>query len=660
MLANTLSLFFSFALSVPVETTILPKDTIPDEYTIEQVVITGTRTPKRLSQSPVLTRIITSRDIANTDATDIRDILQQVVPGVEFSYAMNQQIHLNFSGFGGQSVLVLVDGERLAGETMDDVDFSRITPEQIDHIEIVRGSASALYGSNAVGGVINIVTKDAARSWKANVNGRWGKHGSQRYGLSWQQGNRKLANILAVNHSKTDNYRVNNGEKPLSRVFSTVYGDAVWNFNDRLVYNPTDYLRLTGRAGYFFRRTKRSVDTPEQYRDFSAGLGARWQPDAGTRLEFNYAFDQYDKSIFQRYSSHDIRLYSNVHNAFRLLFNRRFDDADWTVGIDYLHDYLFNTKLDGSKRRQDSFDAFMQYDWNISPRWEVVGALRYDYFSDGRMSRITPKLSVRYRPLRRINIRGSYGMGFRTPTLKEKYYDFDMAGIWIVEGNPHLNAEVSHNFCLSGDYSYRKYNFSLSGYYNKIKDKIATGIPYVTTETGDMPRLPYINLSDYSVFGMEATVEAGWSNGISTRVAYSWTRETTPKDNGRQINNQYIPMREHSLTVHGAWEHRFNRYYAMNIAIDGRYVSGVENKEYIDYHDIARGVNTVHYPAYSLWKLFLQNCIGKSLKLNVTLDNLLNYRPAYYYLNSPVTDGISVMVGVSVDIDKMLSKKNRS
>lgn len=654
MLANTLSLFFSFALSVPVETAMLPKDTISDEYAIEQVVVTGTRTPKRLSQSPVLTKIITSRDIANTDATDIRDILQQVVPGVEFSYAMNQQTHLNFSGFGGQSVLVLVDGERLAGETMDDVDFSRITPEQTDHIEIVRGSASALYGSNAVGGVINIVTKDAARSRKVNVNGRWGKHGSQRYGLSWQQGNRKLANILAVNHSKTDNYRVNNGEKPLSRVFSTVYGDAVWNFNDRLVYNPTDYLRLTGRAGYFFRRTKRSVDTPEQYRDFSAGLGARWQPDAGTRLEFNYAFDQYDKSIFQRYSSHDIRLYSNVHNAFRLLFNRRFDDADWIVGIDYLHDYLFNTKLDGSKRRQDSFDAFMQYDWNISPRWEVVGALRYDYFSDGRMNRITPKLSVRYRPLRQINIRGSYGMGFRTPTLKEKYYDFDMAGIWIVAGNPHLNAEVSHNFCLSGDYSHRKYNFSLSGYYNKIKDKIATGIPYVTTETGDMPRLPYINLSDYSVFGMEATAEAGWSNGISTRVAYSWTRETTPKDNGRQVNNQYIPVREHSLTIHGTWEHRFNQYYAMNVVLDGRYVSGVENKEYIDYHDIARGVNTVHYPAYGLWKLFFQNCIGKSLKLNVTLDNLLNYRPTYYYLNSPVTDGISVMVGVSADIDKML------
>ena len=66
---------------------------------------------------------------------------------------------MNFSGFGGQSMLILVDGERLAGETMDDVDFTRIGMDNVDHIEIVKGAASALYGSNAAGGVINIITK---------------------------------------------------------------------------------------------------------------------------------------------------------------------------------------------------------------------------------------------------------------------------------------------------------------------------------------------------------------------------------------------------------------------------------------------------------------------------------------------------------------------
>ena len=75
--------------------------------------MTGTRTPKLLANTPVLTKLITADDIMKTDATNLRDVLQQVIPGIEFSYAMNQQVHMNFSGFGGQSMLILVDGDAL-------------------------------------------------------------------------------------------------------------------------------------------------------------------------------------------------------------------------------------------------------------------------------------------------------------------------------------------------------------------------------------------------------------------------------------------------------------------------------------------------------------------------------------------------------------------
>lgn len=95
---------------------------------------------------------------------------------------MNQQRHMNFSGFGGQSMLILVNGERLAGENMDDVDFDRLVLSNVDHIEIVKGPVSALYGSNAAGGVINIITKRSTKPFALNVNGRLGKHNNQRYG----------------------------------------------------------------------------------------------------------------------------------------------------------------------------------------------------------------------------------------------------------------------------------------------------------------------------------------------------------------------------------------------------------------------------------------------------------------------------------------------
>ena len=192
-------------------------DSIYKSYELEQVVVTGTRTPKLLANTPVLTKIITSDDIAKSDATNLRDLLQQVMPGVEFSYAMNQQVHMNFSGFGGQSVLILVDGERLAGETMDDVDFTRLLMDNVDHIEIV-GAASALYGSNAAGGVINIITKKNIHPFSLNLNMRLGKHNEQRYGLNAQLKQGKWSNLLTINRGKADNYNVQNGDHPITRV----------------------------------------------------------------------------------------------------------------------------------------------------------------------------------------------------------------------------------------------------------------------------------------------------------------------------------------------------------------------------------------------------------------------------------------------------------
>ena len=128
---------------------------------MDQVVVTATRTPKLLKDVPIVTRVISEADIKQVDATHIGDLLQSELPGIEFSYSMNQQVSLNMSGFGGNSVLFLVDGERLAGETLDNVDYSRLNMDNVGRIEIVKGAASSLYGSNAIGGVVNIISRES-------------------------------------------------------------------------------------------------------------------------------------------------------------------------------------------------------------------------------------------------------------------------------------------------------------------------------------------------------------------------------------------------------------------------------------------------------------------------------------------------------------------
>ena len=628
-------------------------DSLPDRYfDLNEVVITGVRVPKLLKNSPVPTRLISEKDIRRTDATDIEDLLRQELPGVEFSYAMNQQVHLNFNGLGGQSVLFLVDGERLAGETMDDVDFSRLYMANVERIEIVKGASSALYGSNAGGGVINIITRRAAEKWRVTAGARIGRHNEQRYNLTASTRLGRWQNVLTGQRYSIDNYDVHSAPDPLARVVTTIYGNTAWNVSDRLSYRPIDNLHLTARAGFFFRQLTRTDDAPERYRDFSGGMRADWGISAADKLEVAYAFDQYDKSDFYRISGLDVRSYSNVQHSVRALYTHyQTAGHTFTAGADFMRDYMMNRKLSDARKHRYSFDVFAQYDRIISDKWEVVGALRFDYFTPGSTRRLTPKISVRYRPLRNLNIRAAYGMGFRAPTLKEMYYQFDMAGIWIVNGNPDLKPESSHNINISADYTFRNYNVTVTGYFNSIHNRIATGVPYYGTDDPSQLYLDYINVRRYSVGGAEISLRARWTSGLSANLNYAFTDERTPRDrNGNKLNNQYLPARRHSMTARLDWEKSFGRHYSLTASLSGRVLSGVKNVEYKDYYDMSAGSVEVLYPPYTLWKISATQSFGSHVRLSLALDNIFNYKPKYYYLNSPLTAGATFTAGISVDL----------
>lgn len=651
-----------------------------DTLWLDQMVVTGTRTPKALKDVPIQTRLVTAADIKKTDATNVQDLLQQELPGVEFSFAMSQQTHMNFSGFGGQSVLFLVDGERMAGETMDDVDFTRLVMTNVERIEIIKGAASALYGSNAAGGVINVITKTPRERWTLNVNGRMARHGEYRYGLQSGVNGKWVQNMLTVHGTNIDNYQVMSTQQPgfePLHMWSTFYGDRTLNVSDKLTWRPMKDLRVTGKVGYFFRNKNTTSEMlPDRYRDFSGSLRAMWNVTDNDDLELQYTFDQYDKAQLNKLSNREVRNYSNVQNAVRALYNHTFAGGDMlTVGADFMNDYLLNQKTRGGEHEQRNFDMFAQYDWNIADKWELVSALRYDYFNESGKgtSRVTPKVNVRYKPLSNLNLRAGYGMGFRAPTLKEKYYNFNIGnGIWELVGSnvvgKELKPEVSHNFNVSADYTHGVYNVTLSGFYNLIDNRITTGIPQrrevypgdPADLEGNMLWLPYTNVKDYSIYGFDLTAQAKCRNGWGAKLSYAYVHEQLPEDeNGEPINNQYQPARPHSLTLRVDWDHQFHKHYGINVALNCRYLSSVRNIEYTDYTTIdpqtGRLLRTEYnFKAYSIWKLSLQQRIWRGITLNVAVDNLFDYKPKLYYFNAPMTDGRNLMVGVSLDIDKVL------
>lgn len=284
------------------ETFVLKKDAqrlprlslTPDINALEEVVVTATRTPKALKDVPVVTRLISSDDIKKADATNIQDLLTEELPGLEFSYAMSQETSLNMNGFGGKAILFLVDGERLAGETMDNVDFNRLNLDNVGRVEIVKGASSALYGANAVGGVVNLITKDSNEPWCLNVNSRYRSFGKEwRHGADLNLHTGKFTSNTNFQYSTMETVKLTDAFDTESKI-QNVFGGRTLNVKERLTFQATEGLRLTARGGYFNRVSNR-VNYDDHYIDYTAGIRGLWNIQPSQTLELSYSYDQYDK-----------------------------------------------------------------------------------------------------------------------------------------------------------------------------------------------------------------------------------------------------------------------------------------------------------------------------------------------------------------------------
>ena len=608
-----------------------------DNTDLNEVVVTGTRTPRVLKDAPILTRVISSEDIAKSDATNIGDLLQTELPGIEFSFAMDQQTSLNMQGFGGNAVLFLVDGERVAGETLDNIDYSRLSLDNVERIEIVKGAASSLYGSNAVGGVVNLISKKADKPWTLNLNAKAGAHEEQRYGAAVGSKTKHTNNMLNVQYNQFGSYLLK-GETPENDV--RCMGSKVWNFKDRFVYKPIEDLELTAKAGYFFRERDNSEMKKDRYRGFNAGLRGNYAFTQASNLELSYAFDQYDKSDYSPVSDLDVRDYSNVQHITRTLYNQTFDGKHYlTIGADYMRDYLMSYQFTDGAHKQHTADAFAQFDWNPTKSFNVIAGLRYDYFSAAEMQHVSPKLGVMYK-FNHGSVRASYASGFRAPTLKEMYMNFDMASIFWIYGNPDLKAESSNNLLLTGEYNLGRYNFTLSGFYNLVNNRITTAWNQA------LDGMKYTNMAKLRIGGVDANASVKYPCGFGARISYVYTHEHIKK--GEPLTSSTRP---HTATARFEYDKRWKNY-GFNLSLTGRVLSDVTVDEYTQSNSYEE-TERVHYPGYTIWKLHLNQHIWRGINLSLIVDNLFNYQPKNYEYNSPTSTGTTFSAGLCINVDQL-------
>ena len=666
---------------------------------LDEVVVTATHTPKALKDVPVVTRLIPLADLKKADATNVQDLLTQELPGLEFGFAMSQETSLNMSGFGGNAVLFLVDGERLAGETMDNTDYNRLNLDDVGRIEIVKGASSALYGSNAVGGVINILTRESTERWTANVNSRYCSMGDE-----WRNGVRFSFNLgkwnsqTSFQQTKIDPIKLSSGptseEKAIAALLGKtveedksnvkkLYGQESFNIKERLKFSPSESLKFIARGSYFYRESQRETYN-YHFNGYSGGLKTLYDWKNGGNIEVSYAYDQYDKANYTpegiRTHDHD---YRNAQHTVHALYNNAFGKNVLTVGTDMLHDYLNTYQfLDNASHEQNNIDAYVQFDYNPTKRFNVVGSVRYDHFSASDKQAFTARLATVYK-FDKFTLRANYANGFRAPSLKEMYMHFDMGNMgYMIIGNPDVEPEKSNNFNLAVEHNNKvtdagilngQYNLTLMGYCNIFDKRITNvgrywvvddsyreggyqvlydderireeGDGYVFiaddgTEYKALTSSLYWNEDGVQVWGLDFSAQYRLDMGLGFRYNYSFLHES-----GNVIDSQFTQPRSHTMTWRTDYDHTFTKNYAISVVLSGRHLGKPQSGR----KDVDQG--------YTLWKLMLQQHIHKGVHLNFAVDNLFNYKPKAYYYCSPMTTGSNFSVGLSLDIDKLVNRK---
>lgn len=603
-----------------------PDIVVSSPDTLETVVVTATRTPKLLKETPVVTRVITSADISRSGKPDISELLEQQMPGVEFSIGMGQNKQINLSGFGGGGILFLLDGERMAGESLDNPDYSRLNLQNVERVEIVKGAASSLYGSNATGGVVNIISARPKQGSHIRLNARYGSHSLQSYGALATYSTGKIANSLDARYDSRAEIRFpNRGD------FSKSYATQSWNVRDRATITFSEDASITARAGYFWRQRKSTIVSYERFSDISAGISAHWKDFIA-----KYSFDTYDKMVYETETGIQERDYRNRQNSLHLQYSHDFGNVGTlTAGGDWMNDYLMSYEFGGISHSQTNLDAYMQWDWHPASHVWLVPGLRYDRFSASRANRVSPKLSMLWRPGKgNCSLRLNYAAGFRAPTLKEMFMDFDMAGIFHIYGNPDLKSETSHNFNLSAEYIKGSRSLTVMAFHNIVDNRIS----YLWDDM--LKGQKYINLKRLLVSGVDISMMKSFSFGLTVNGEYIFTHEKYSKGDLRAN-----PTRPHALTLKADYSRLWKRDWRFTATANFKWMSAVTGDVLSAFSQESAG--TRRYPAYSLLGMTLSQSFPKNITLGVNIDNILNYIPSFYYYNSPLTTGIGGSVSLT-------------
>ena len=676
-----------------------------DDLGINEVVVTGSRTARPIKMSPVTTQVLGGKALVDAGYSNLQQALQQETPGLNIQ-KVGFGNEISMQGLDARHVLFLMDGERMTGDMAGNLDYERFNLHAIDRVEIVKGASSTLYGSRAAGAVINLITKKTDKPLSIDAGIRYGQMNERNYKhpqpkdflymfeqnadrpnlQSWVSAGFKAGKFTSqtdVWYSESDAfymYQAENDKKVYTKEANpflppdiTVVSNAVRppmgiegkehiTVSQKLYYNPNPNLSVLVYGSSFFMNTYDLIQdmTFSQARDWTAGTKVTYHVKDWFSVTGSLHADFYDR--FKRHERIDKRqkdYESSIYQPRLTVTSNYFNGHSLILGMEHTSDELTSDRFSGNAnhdlktRALKETEYFLQDEWTINPRWMISVGIRTN-FSKAFGFMGMPKVAAKYSPDKHWSLRANYSMGYRSPSIKELFFNWDHLGMFMIRGNENMRPEKNNYFSLGAEYSNDRLFVSGTAYGNYFRDKIE-GVWRIY----DMQyNFEYTNLSQQRLLGLE--VLARWSvlDCLTLNGTYSFV--DVSKNKGIQVNT----TSPHAATASMDYKY-MKKNYRLNAVFSASYMGGKkfdvqdrvfvkeENKSYDAYF-------RCDLPQYVLCNLSVSQTFWNKVKLTLGMDNLFNYVPktlgsGITMFNVPATAGARGWVQVEFMLDDVIN-----
>ena len=604
-------------------------------YNLNPVVVTGSGHHQRLKSTATPVHVLSAQEIHEQGITNFGDALTRMMP--QASMAPNSMgTFLRLNGLGNKYILILINGQKLSGDISNNVDLSRINMSRVKRIEILDGAASSLYGSDAIAGVINIITDQPTQHLISVASDtRVSGHGQLTEDVTLDIYKNGFGSYTSFTHDRADSYQNNNQEyikgsdtelQPTIAPLFTGYRSNI--IGQKFTYAPTDHLAINAGLDYSYKITSRpdtrsditgGTDYEMRYKGFRWNIGGIYKfggrGGAGARgnsLQANFTVDRFRYGKEYDVATNDYAVGDYVQSKKQRMMDGELKailgltrHSTTIFGANWRKDYLKATSgnIDESVY---ALAAYAQHEQTLFKDFTATVGLRLTHHETFN-NHLTPKVALMYAP-GNFRFRATYSSGFRAPGLDELYYHYfsvNRGKAQISFGNPNLSPEKSHYVSLNAEYRSQFIAVSLTGYLNRINDMVIK--ENVPVGEGDLQMLRrefpemtddqaaklvsyalYQNSDVGDVKGLQLNLSANLIPGLNLSANYVYTYARN------KSGDEWTPMERsirHAATIAADYHHSWG-LYALNVNLNGR----LQSKTYYTgaYEDA---------PGFGVWNL---------------------------------------------------------